>query len=182
MLGLLGFYDELDDLPDRPNGSVHDAVRPTGEPDEAALVTYLDAGHALIDVMEGGRDVITGLGHRHSAGCSSLLTDGTWLWRLDFPHYVETHHVVLPESFTEHVRGQGYRMPALVTERFAPHYNETMPLVGWTSLVPWRSAATVLEPPQRAVESRTRFGEAMLARARNRPHGHWGKPRKPRRT
>ncbi|MFE2939572.1 hypothetical protein ACFXKG_11030 [Streptomyces sp. NPDC059255] len=145
MLGLLGFYDELDAGPGQPNGSLHDAVRPTGKPDEADLVAYLDAGHYLIDVMESGRDVLTGRPHRHSAGCSSLLTDGTWLWRQDFPHYVETHHAALPEAFTEHVRGQGFRMPPLITAEFAPHYNETMPVVGWTSLVPWRSPAAVLK-------------------------------------
>ncbi|MFC9426345.1 hypothetical protein [Streptomyces sp. NPDC056987] len=150
MLGLLGFYDELDAGPGsgQPNGSLHDALRATGEPDEADLVAYLDAGHYLIDVMESGRDVLTGRPHRHSAGCSSLLTDGTWLWRQDFPHYVETHHAALPEEFTEHVRGQGYRMPPLIGAEFAPHYDETMPVVGWTSLVPWRSPAAVLDPPE----------------------------------
>jgi len=87
VLGLLGFYDELDNRSGRPNGSIRDAVRPVGEPDEADLVAYLDGGHVLIDVMEGGHDVITGSTHRRSSGCSSLLTDGTWLWRQDFPHY-----------------------------------------------------------------------------------------------
>lgn len=58
VLGLLGFFDELDDLPGRPNGSIREAVRPGGEPDEAGLVAYLDAGHVLIDVMEAGHDVI----------------------------------------------------------------------------------------------------------------------------
>ncbi|WP_279580551.1 hypothetical protein [Fodinicola feengrottensis] len=43
MLGLLGFYDEFDACSNQPNGSVNDAVRPVSEPDEAALVAYLDA-------------------------------------------------------------------------------------------------------------------------------------------
>lgn len=90
MLGLLGFYDELDTPSGQPNGSIRDAVRSVGEPDEADLVAYLDAGHVLIDVMEAGHDVITGSTHRHSPGCSSLVTDGTWLWRQDFPHHLET--------------------------------------------------------------------------------------------
>ncbi|MFF3376124.1 hypothetical protein ACFYXF_24605 [Streptomyces sp. NPDC002680] len=137
LLGLLGFYDELDNRPGQPNGSVHDAVRPVGEPDEADLVAYLDAGHVLIDVMEAGHDAITGRAHRHSLGCSSLVTDGTWLWRLDFPHYVETHHVLLPEAFTAHVRGLNHRMPALVAAHFAPRCNATLPLVGWASARPW---------------------------------------------
>jgi hypothetical protein len=143
-------------------------------------VAYLDGGHVLIDVMEAGPDVLTERPHRHSWGCSSLLTDGTWLWRQDFPHYVETHHVQLPEAFIAHVRGLNYRMPALVTARFAPLCNETMPLVGWASGVPWRSAAAVLEPEQREVTDKAAFEAKMLARDRDRPHGSWAKRRKPR--
>lgn len=180
MLELLGFYDEIDNRPGQPNGSLHDAVRSVGEPDEADLVAYLDAGHVLIDVMEGGRDVITGSAHRHSLGCSSLMTDGTWLWRQDFPHYVETHHVLLPKAFIEHARDLIYQMPALMTEQFAPDYNETMPLVGWASAVPWRSTTTVLEPEPRTVTTKAEFDTAMLTTERNRPHGNWAKPRKPR--
>ena len=182
MLGLLGFYDELDDRPGQPNGSVRDAVRPVGEPDERELVAYLDAGHVLLDVMEAGPDVITGSVHRHSAGCSSLLSDGSWLWRLDFPHYVETHHVALPDAFLDHVRGLHYRMPAITVARFAPHYDETMPLIGWASAVPWRPTATTLVPPQPAVTGKAQHDAATPAQERNRPHGSWGRPRKPRRT
>ncbi|MFI1360768.1 hypothetical protein ACH4TV_45450 [Streptomyces sp. NPDC020898] len=184
-LGLLGFYDELDDRPDRPdqpNGSIRDAVRPVGEPDEAELVAYLDAGHVLIDVMEGGRDVLTGSAHRHSQGCSSPLTDGTWIWRQDFPHYVETHHVLLPEAFIDHVRRLNHRMPPLVAAQFAPHYNATMPLIGWSSAVPWRSTEAVLEPERRAVTTKAEFDATLRAQERNRPEGNWKKPRKPRRA
>lgn len=180
MLGLLGFYDELNNRPGQPSGSLHDAVQPAGEPDEADLVAYLDAGHILIDVMETAPDVITGNTHRHSSGCSSPVTDGTWRWRMDFPHYVETHHVLLPAAFIEHVRTLNYQMPALVTVRFAPRYNETMPLIGWASAVPWPSTAKVLEPEPRAVETKAEF---ELTQRRNRPHGKWAtEPRKPRRT
>ncbi|MFF7884050.1 hypothetical protein ACH40F_20800 [Streptomyces sp. NPDC020794] len=182
MLGLLGFYDELDNRAGQRNGSIRDAVQPVGEPDEAELVAYLDAGHVLIDVMEAGRDVITGSPHRHSPGCSSLVTDGTWLWRRDFPHYVETHHVSVPGAFIGHVRSLSYQTPAITVAQFAPHYDETMPLVGWASAVPWRSTATTLVPEPRAVTSKTQFDAATLSQDRNRPHGSWGRPRKPRKT
>ncbi|WP_037906332.1 hypothetical protein [Actinacidiphila yeochonensis] len=176
MLGLLGFYDELEGRSGAPNGLLRAAVRPVGEPDEAALVTYLDAGHALIDVMEGGHDVLTGSAHRHSAGCSSLSTDGTWLWRRDLPHYVETHHVALPAAFLAHSRALNHRMPALVGAEFAPLFDATMPVVGWTSAVPWRSVQAVIEPEPRAVISKAQFDAAQSDRARARP----GRPRKPR--
>src|SRR4051812_12044262 len=99
--------------------------------------------------MEAGHDVITGSAHRHSPGCSSLVTDGTWLWRQDFPHYVETHHVSLPGAFIEHVRSLNYRMPTIAVAQFAPHYDETMPLVGWAGLgLPGEPAPTcTVSPP-----------------------------------
>jgi hypothetical protein len=180
VLGLLGFYDEFDGRSGCPNGSIHDAVRSVVEADEADLVAYLDAGHVLIDVMEAGCDVITGAPHRNSPGCSSLVTDGAWLWRQDFPHYLETHHVSLPEAFVEHVRGLNYRMPSITVAEFAPHYDETMPLVGWASAVPWTSTANVLVPEPRAVTDKAQFDAAASAQLRNRPQGNWGRPRKPR--
>ncbi len=182
MLGLLGFYDEFAQGSGQTNGSVHDAVRPAGEPDEADLVAYLDAGHVLIDVTESCPDAITGTNHRHSQGCSSPVTDGVWLWRRDFPHYVETHHVLLPAAFLDHVRRLNYRMPALITAQFAPDYNETMPVIGWDVAVPWRSTTPVLEPEPPTVVSKAQFDAATLAQQRNRPDGKWTKLRKPRRT
>jgi hypothetical protein len=148
VLGLLGFYVELDKHSGQ-SGSIHDAIRPVGEPDEADLVAYLEAGHVLLDVMESGRDVITGSDHRHAPGCSSLVTDGAWLWRKDFPYYLETHHVSLPETFLDHVRSLNYQMPTVAVAQFAPHYDETMPLVGWASVVPWQSTVTTLVPEPR---------------------------------
>ena len=182
MLKLLGFYDELNNRPGQPNGSIRDAVQPIGEPDEMDLVAYLDAGHVLIDVMEGADDVITGSSHRHSSGCSSLVSDGMWLWRQDFSHYLETHHVALPAGFLAHVRSLNYQMPAIAVAQFAAHYDETMPVVGWASAVPWRSTATTLVPGQRAVTSKAEFDAAILARDRIRPHGSRGKRRTPRKT
>ncbi|WP_063057418.1 hypothetical protein [Nocardia sienata] len=167
MLGLLGFYVELDDHSGQ-SGSIHDAVRPVGEPDEADLVAYLEAGHVLIDVMESGRDVITGSSHPHAPGCSSLVTDGTWLWRHDFPYYLETHHVSLPETFLDHVRSLNYQMPTIAVAQFAPHYDETMPLVGWASAVPWQSTVTTLVPEPQVV-SRAQFDPRLPDR--DRKHG-----------
>lgn len=184
MLGLLGFYDEFEGSPDgeggQPNGRLRDAVRPVGEPDEARIVAYLDGGHVLLDVMEGGSDVLAGRRHRHGLGCSSLLTDGAWLWRKDFPHYLETHHVALPGAFLDHVRGLGYRMPALVSADFGPHYDETMPVIGWSSATPWRSTVPVIEPEPPSVVSKEEFEAAEIAAQRERPSGRWAKPRKRR--
>jgi hypothetical protein len=100
-------------------------------------------GHLNFIVVDGRRFVRSG---RRCAGCPSLVTDGSWLWRQDFAHCLDAHHVVLPEEFLRHVRGLDYRMPALVGAGFAPHYNETMPLVGWASAIPWESTEEITEP------------------------------------
>ncbi|NEB00844.1 hypothetical protein [Streptomyces sp. SID13726] len=88
----------------------------------------------------------------------------------------------LDEAFVEHVRDQHYRMPTITLARFAPHYDETMPLVGWSSAAPWRSTATTLVPEPQAVTSKAQIDAAMTARDRNRPHGSRGRSRKPRKA
>ncbi|GAA4792379.1 hypothetical protein GCM10023329_50400 [Streptomyces sanyensis] len=182
MLGLLGFYDEFQGFAGQSNGSIRDAMQPVGEADEAEIVAYLDAGHFLIDVMEAGNDVISGSLHRHSVGCSSLLSDGSWVWRKDFPHYLETYHVALPGEFVEDVRKANYRMPSLLVAEFAPKCDETLPVIGWSTAVPWQSESAVIQPFSRAVMTKAEFEAAQLAREQDRPTGKWSKRRKPRRV
>ncbi|MHC5903478.1 hypothetical protein ACVNF4_06125 [Streptomyces sp. S6] len=115
--------------------------------------------------MESVDDPLTGLPHRQSRGCSSPVTDGTWFWRLDLPHYV---------------RGRAYRMPALVGERFAAVHDAVMPVIGWSSAAPWTLPDVVLEPTPRPGPTRAEFDAALLEQSRRRPHGSWSRPRKPR--
>jgi hypothetical protein len=106
----VGLFAELD--PNRPEyfrGSIHDAVRPSGEPDEDALIGYLRSGIRLADIMESTPDVISN--DRHITGGSSILTDGEWVWRVDLAYYVERYHVALDEEFVKHARSAGYRIP-----------------------------------------------------------------------
>ncbi|MFB8414664.1 hypothetical protein ACFC63_03975 [Streptomyces albidoflavus] len=180
MLGLLGFYDEFEKGNSQPNGSIRDAVQPGGLRDEADLVSYLDTGHVLIDVMEAGRDCLTGDAHRHSPGSASLVTDGAWIWRLDFPHYVETHHVRLPDEFVGRVRRMHYQMPPLDLVDFSPRCDDALSRIGWSSMIPWRPATAVLEPRVRTVMSKAEFERAALVQQRERPVGSWSKVRKPR--
>lgn len=137
MLRLLGFYEELNGGGLPSTGSLREAVREDALPDEAAIVRYLDGGHVLIDVMEWERDVLTGESHPRSAGASTLLTDGEWLWRRDLSHYVATHHVELPQEFLVRARGLSHEMPELVGSEFGPRFDATMPVIGWKGLPPW---------------------------------------------
>ncbi|MFF2652931.1 hypothetical protein [Streptomyces sp. NPDC058045] len=156
-------------------GPLHAQVRASGEPDEAKLVEYLDVGHRVTDFMEAGFDVLTGEAHRHTPGCSSLVTYGFWVWRADFAHYLEAYHVPLPGTFATRVRGLNYRMPPLVGADFAPLYEEILDGFGMSGAGPW-DRESVRSPWPRLVPTRAEF----LARARReRPAGRWGKsPRK----
>lgn len=39
-------------------------------------------------------------------------TDGVWIWPEVLTHYVEMHHVRLPDRMTEHIRAQEFEIPA----------------------------------------------------------------------
>lgn len=115
MFKRIGFFPELTGgrVAGTTDRGIHDFVRPVGEPDEERLVAYLRAGYPLVDVMEAVPDVFTGEHFTDGMGGSSLLSDGTWLWRQDLAHYVETYHVELPDAFLEFVRRGGFSIPQL---------------------------------------------------------------------
>ncbi|MFD8425903.1 hypothetical protein [Streptomyces sp. NPDC059466] len=179
VLRLLGFFEDFGYSSELTAGPLGPQVQAAGEPDEAEIVEYLDVGHHLTYFMEAGVDVVTGEVHRHTSGCSSLVTDGMWVWRADFAHYLEAYHVPLPAAFVARVRGLRYQMPDLVGADFAPVFHEIVLRFGWTNVGPW-DAESLLRPKPRAVSTRAEF----VARVRQeRPAGPWGKaPRKPRRV
>jgi hypothetical protein len=128
--------------------------------------------------MEAGVDVLTGEVHRHTSGCSPLVTDGMWVWRADFAHYLEAYHVPLPADFVARVRKLRHQMPDLVCANFAPVFNEVLLGFGWTHEGPW-DAESLLHPKPRTVLTRAEFVSKVR---QERPAGAWGKaPRKPRR-
>ncbi|MEU9802381.1 hypothetical protein [Streptomyces sp. NPDC051000] len=45
-------------------------------------------------------------------GGSSLLSDGRFVWRVDFAAYVERYNLELPAEFVEHAGSHGFSMPA----------------------------------------------------------------------
>jgi hypothetical protein len=80
---------------------------------ESKIVEYLRSGHLLSAVMEGMLDTFDGTPFPEGSGCSSLLTDGTWLWRRDLAHYVERYHVEVPDDFVLALVESAFRMPDL---------------------------------------------------------------------
>ncbi|MEJ1196842.1 MULTISPECIES: hypothetical protein [unclassified Streptomyces] len=117
MIRPAGFFAELSPGWGLPmDGSIKDAVRPSGEPDESDIVSYLMNGTGLWSEMSAGPDVLdperpllTGIG--------SLYTDGEWIWRGDLSHYVSTHHVALPLKFLTRIRELNYSPPTVPDSR-----------------------------------------------------------------
>ncbi|CAL9554307.1 hypothetical protein [Streptomyces sp. enrichment culture] len=117
MIRPVGFYSELAPgwgLPD--SGSIRDAARPSGETDEAGIVSYLMNGTEIWSEMSAGPDVLDPDGPLLT-GIGSLYTDGEWIWRGDLSHYVSNHHVALPAQFVEQVRGSNYAPPKVPDSR-----------------------------------------------------------------
>jgi hypothetical protein len=106
----MGFFEELGRAP-HYHGSIRDAARPEAGSDEADVLAYLRASYPLLDVPSSPEDVISG--DTKIPGGDGLATDGTWIWRIDLPYYVERYHLALPDEFREHAKQQGYQVPVL---------------------------------------------------------------------
>jgi hypothetical protein len=109
-LRLVGFFKELGSG-EYYHASIRQSVQADPARGERLVIDYLEHGHVLIDVPETSTDVISG--GRRIIGASSLLTDGTWLWRRDLPYYVGTYHLSLPEDFLQHLQNGEFKVPAM---------------------------------------------------------------------
>ncbi|WP_437017382.1 hypothetical protein [Streptomyces sp. enrichment culture] len=98
------------------SGSIKDAVRPSGEPDESSILAYLRGGTGIWSEMSAGPDVLDP-NAPEMTGIGSLYTDGTWLWREDLPHYLTRYHIALPGEFVKHIRALGHKAPAVPESR-----------------------------------------------------------------
>ncbi|GAA3348355.1 hypothetical protein GCM10020358_66540 [Amorphoplanes nipponensis] len=107
---LAGMFAELGRLrPPTPQPSIRASVASAPLPDVDDVVGYLRGGHKLIaamdlqdDVFEPAEQILNG---------STVLTDGEWLWRQDFAHYVGRHDVEVPPEFLALIRRRGYVVP-----------------------------------------------------------------------
>ncbi|MEU6024829.1 hypothetical protein [Micromonospora sp. NPDC047134] len=114
-----------------PQQSIFDCVTDTELPDLARVVGYLNSGYVLIDVMDvaedpfdSGRQVING---------ATVLTDGDWLWRKDFAHYVRRHRVAVPEQFLTLIRERDYIVPPRAVPELAACSRQARDLMFWNS-------------------------------------------------
>lgn len=80
----------------------------------AFAVAYLADSPVVAEFTETDRCLL-GCGE-NLVGCSSLFTDGSWVWRRDLAHYVGRHGVLLPPELVERMRGFDWKPPADVVD------------------------------------------------------------------
>jgi hypothetical protein len=65
------------------------------------------------------------------------LTDGVWVWPEGLAHYVEVHAVRLPDEFIDHMRSQGWRVPAEPITRWVDRAAADRPQVNFSFWIAW---------------------------------------------
>ena len=138
MIKRVGFYREIGGQAttahDAP--SLRDAVQDSGPWEEDRVLAYLESALEIYSTTGAERDVLTG--DEWITGAGSLVTDGTWLWPADLVHYVRRHHAALPQEFLDHIRTNGYTVPA-VPDDLARHILQPHPVaVGRRRATPQR--------------------------------------------
>ncbi|MGV9688281.1 hypothetical protein ACWDUX_04075 [Streptomyces sp. NPDC003444] len=126
----IGFYREMDARYDAAwGGPVPAPESGAGRYPVAEVVDYLASGHPLLDVTELTTDVVGGA--FRVPGGSSVLTDGTFVWRADLEKYVERYRIALPEDFLRTARENGFRVPPADYEALLPLSVEVSDLLGF---------------------------------------------------
>jgi hypothetical protein len=77
-------------------------------PNKQNVVDYLRAGATIVFSPGIDADVFD---RNQSAGTSSMVTDGTYVWPAVLAYYVDKHDVALPAEFEAHMEAHGWRVP-----------------------------------------------------------------------
>jgi hypothetical protein len=64
---------------------------------DSMVTRYLDESPTVADFTEAS-ECLLGC-EEILSGCSSVKTDGQWVWRADSSHYVRVHGLLLPTEF-----------------------------------------------------------------------------------
>ena len=111
----VGYFRELSH--GDPNGpSLAESRRDEATAEEAHVLDYLRQGVPCIVSPGPVWDAVDDEG---PIGTASVLTDGEWAWPDDAAHYVAKYHVLLPEEFVAHARGNHWRVPEISDEDLA---------------------------------------------------------------
>jgi hypothetical protein len=109
MTKLVGFYREMSEGEFPYEEGIPRSGSGDGQYPAEDVARYLLSGHPVLDVMEVTTDVI-GSQFRVPGG-SSVLTDGSHVWRLDLAHYVRCHFIALPRNFVQFMTERNHHVP-----------------------------------------------------------------------
>jgi hypothetical protein len=109
-----------------PAQSIADHISERPLEDVKEVLTYLNRGYVLIGIMDVENDVLDA--ERQLLNGSSILTDGDWLWRKDFPYYVRYHNVVVPDDLLAMIRDRNYTIPSVPDHVLANLSKQARPL------------------------------------------------------
>ncbi|MEU6561081.1 hypothetical protein [Nocardia nova] len=76
------------------------------------MTAYMEAGAAIFDVLDDVVDLVDNTTWIRSG--PSLISDGTWLWRIDSIHYLRNYSLDIPQEFLDHVRTREYQQTGAV--------------------------------------------------------------------
>jgi hypothetical protein len=102
---VVGVFRELGRGMSESLPSIFSALGLLPQDDVSTIVSFLESGITVFDVMEAVIDPIDQ--STVISGGSSLITDGVWVWRYDLKYYVEKYRVELPQEFIDYVRASG---------------------------------------------------------------------------
>lgn len=107
---LLGYW--MSSLADSRYSLPQDVVGELGETTRRIVAAYLRKG-VVYQSYRGHSWCRFLCGAEPAALGSDELTDGRWVWPRGLAHYVEKHHVLLPDPFLTHVRSGGSTVSSL---------------------------------------------------------------------
>ncbi|MFD0691556.1 hypothetical protein [Actinomadura fibrosa] len=95
----------------RPDGAPADPRPPVPPEERDAIVRYLDEAPVVHDNGESAPDVLDP--SSTATVPDRYHTDGTWVWPGDVPYYLQNHDMPPEPAFVEHIRGNGFQVPAI---------------------------------------------------------------------
>ena len=105
----VGFFRELPGERDDGDESIREALGRGDAAHKQQLLVYLRSAPVLVTYFMQVDDV---LDEMHAGlGPLALHTDGTWVWRSDLAHYVDTYDVALPDAFIAHASSRSWTPP-----------------------------------------------------------------------
>ena len=109
MLKLIGYWKDTNSPHEWPDPR-HVVDEDWGKDSRSTIVNYLSSGVVVHEFL-GYSSCRFGACVPDELMGSREFSDGVWIWPEGLAHYVEHHHVKLPDDFLQHLRQARFRVP-----------------------------------------------------------------------